>query len=143
VHTVVVCLRPLYDVIDSDYLLVGQNRLLEGPTVGHIHLSRNPRSLLFLCMGKFPLPRDKEVFALPVPVARILGIELDELPPLGLEIINPQTTRILLNPIDMKELPHCHLVFLAQDQRPQHQPAVDGPPGVRCQLVGSQVEVME
>lgn len=92
--------------MDPFYLLVGQDKLFEGPVGGYIHLSRNPRSLRFLFRGKFPLPRDEKVFVLLIPVAGILKIQLDELSPLGLEVVYPKTPRIPLNPIYMHELFH-------------------------------------
>ena len=104
---VLVCPRPLYDVIDPFYFLRGQDRLLVGLVRGHIYLLRSLGSLRLLFRGKFPLPREEEILVFPVLIARILRIQLDEFFPLGLEVVHPRGPRIPLNPIHMHELLHA------------------------------------
>jgi hypothetical protein len=63
-------------------------------------------------------------------------VDLNELSPFRLEVVDSRTVRILLNPIKMHELLHCQGMLLTKSHGPQNHTTEKSPPGVRRQLMG-------
>jgi hypothetical protein len=72
----------------------------------------------------------KKIFVLPFMIVGELGVDLNELPPLRLEVVDCETLRVLLQPIKVHKLLHCEVMLLAQSHGPQNHTPEESSPGV-------------
>jgi hypothetical protein len=121
---------PLNDTIDPLNHLRGQNGLVISLSGRDVNVSGDPGSLCFLSRGELPLPRNEEIFVLPFGVAGELGVDLNKLPPLRLEVVDCRTLKVLLQPIKVHKLLHCEVMLLAQSHGPQNHTPEESSPGV-------------
>jgi hypothetical protein len=68
--------------------------------------------------NKLPLPRGEKEFIFPSSITGILGLQLYEFTPFGLEVVHPRTSGISVNLMKKQEFLNCQLVLLAQGQWP-------------------------
>ena len=136
-HAQVVLLSPLEDVIDSDYFAQRQTECVVALFRKSVRLTRTFGSLCFLRGGKFPLSRGEEEVGLPSPITGILGLQLYEFSTPGLYVVHSRATKILVDSVQIQEVPYGQLMLFSQRKRPQHHTIMKDPPRVGYELMGS------